>query len=120
MNKKLSLAIDVNTLISGTPNEEGIIIKEAVEYITKLSEDGYYIIITSNLTISENKLLIDLFNKYRLPYHIFNANPPTVIEFYREDPRKIVADVYIDAKGLVDIPLHWRNIYEIIISKWKQ
>lgn len=120
MNTKLTLAIDVNSILSTNPNVEGIIKLDAIEYISKLFQDGHYIIITSGLSSEENVSIKALLRKDKLYYHLFNANKPSTIEWFKEDPKKIVADCYIDADSLTYIPLHWGDIYKLIQEKWKQ
>lgn len=120
MNKKLTLAIDVNTIFSDNPNVDGILRPDAVDYLKKLHQDGYFIIITSALSTEENKHIKSLLRKDGIIFDLFNANTNGTINFYKEDPRKISADIYIDNKSINGIPAHWRDIYDLIQQKWKK
>lgn len=121
MNKKLTLAIDISTILNEVnPDEEGMVKDSTIHYLKKLHQDGHYIIVTSGLDFSGNMMVISLLKEHNIHYDVFNSNKPNFIEFYKYNPGKIMADIYIDANSLTHVPIEWRDIYEIITSKWQQ
>ena len=45
---------------------------------------------------------------------------PQSIEYFKQDCRKLSADVYIDDKCLMGLPDTWEEIYNIVILKAKK
>lgn len=94
------------------PEREG-----AGEAIRKLYEDGYGIVIN---TCREGHALSNVLHWLKdnnIPYDYVNCNFPFLIEHYKADCRKISADMYIDDKGVNELP-HWKIIYKKIKLKF--
>lgn len=89
----------------------------AKEYINKLYEEGYGIVINTCRSQRAAVLAMDFLDKRSIKYHYFNTNFPHLIELYGNDCRKISADVYIDDKCLFEIPT-WEEKYKIIKTKF--
>lgn len=99
--------------------------KGAKEFINKLYDEGYFIIIHTCRT-HEDKSEVDPaqaakdFLRIRgIKYHTFNEHAPFVLEQYPVEARKITADVYIDDKCLFDLPT-WEEKYNIIKAKYPE
>ena len=119
--QNLILAIDFNgTICELSFPEVGKMIPEADIYINRLYDEGHEIVInTCRSGIMEG--LAETFMKEKgIHYHYFNSNMPHLIEQYRQDCRKISADLYIDDKCLMGLPDTWEEIYNIIQEKKKQ
>lgn len=94
--------------------EIGELKPNAKEIINKLYSEGHDIIInTCRAGIHEANCYYAL-EKFGIKYHYINSNLPKDIEFFKQDCRKISADLYIDDKQLGGIPNDWNEIYEII------
>lgn len=93
----------------------------AKEYINKLYDEGYMIVINTCRTNAGEVKAQDMaeeFLKLRgIKYHKINENMDHLIEVYGCDTRKISADVYIDDKCLYKIPT-WEEKYNIIKAKF--
>jgi hypothetical protein len=59
----------------------------------------------------------DFLDDHGIPYHYINTNDPELIKLYKQDCRKLSADLYIDDKCLMGLPDTWEEIYNIIQSK---
>lgn len=108
-------AIDFDgTIVEANYPSIGELKPNAKKIINQLFDEGHEIIInTCRAGIFEGdayKFLTD--NGIR--YTFVNSNLPHLIEEFKQDCRKISADVYIDDKQLGGIPDDWDEIYELI------
>jgi hypothetical protein len=55
-----------------------------------------------------------------IKYHYINCNLPQSIEYFKQDCRKLSADVYIDDRCLLGLPPTWKEIYDIVQIKLKR
>jgi hypothetical protein len=93
--------------------------KGAKEYINKLYDEGYAIVINTcrqGLAAEAAKTFLEIRG---INYDEFNENMPHILDLYGTDTRKISADVYIDDKCLFEIP-SWKNKYKIIKKKFPE
>jgi len=88
-------------------------IKGAKKYINKLHAEGYGIVINTCRTDTEAHMAIEWLDDHGINYHYFNCNFPYRIDQYRQDCRKISADLYIDDKQIGKLP-SWKEIYKYI------
>lgn len=117
--KKIVLAIDFDlTICLSEYPALGLMRDGADKVIRRLHNEGYGIVIN---TCRAGKFQGDAekwLDEHKIPYDYINCNFPHLIEFYGADCRKISADMYIDDKGLIELP-HWDKIYEIVREKFK-
>ena len=105
----------------GTYPEIGHRCNEALRYLTKLHDEGHYIILN---TCRCGEALIDAVNwvlEQRFPIDRVNDNAAANILAYGSNARKINADVYIDDKNVGGLP-DWSEIYRYITEEgatWK-
>lgn len=112
--KKFILAIDFDgTIATDSFPEVGKLRKDADVIIRKLHQDGHEIIINTCRTGKYEGLAEYFLKKNDIPYHFINSNLPRVIDFYKQDCRKISADYYIDNRNIGGLP-SWKEIYKII------
>ena len=112
--KTFILAIDFDgTIATDSFPQVGTLRKDADTIIRKLYKDGHDIIINTCRTGKYEGLAEYFLKKHKIPYHFINSNLPRVIDFYKQDCRKVSADYYIDNKNLGGIP-SWKEIYKII------
>lgn len=115
--KKLILAIDFDgTIAELSFPEVGALRKDADTVIRQLKEDGHKIVINTCRTGRYEGMAEDFLIKNNIPYDFINSNFPELITQYKQDCRKISADIYIDDKCLMGLP-SWKEIYQIIINK---
>ena len=112
------IAIDFDGTITRADNktrgQELVLKKNAPEVIRQLYSEGYLIIINTLRDGKEwEKEARDFLDKHDIPYHLFNENDPSRIEYFGES-RKIAADIYIDDRNLLGIPDDWKDIYCIV------
>jgi uncharacterized HAD superfamily protein len=114
------LSIDFDgTICEQSFPEVGALRKNADKYIRKLYEDGHEIIINTCRTGKYEGMAQDFLDANNIPYYYINSNLPEVIAKYKQDCRKISADVYIDDKCLMGLP-SWKKIYKLIKLKDEQ
>ena len=115
--QKLILAIDFDETIVQCDFPRIIKLRpDAKKIINQLYDDGYYIIIWTcrhgdHALEAETYLL-----KNGIRFNKFNQHHPALIKRFRNDTRKISADVYIDDKCVGGLPT-WKEIYRIIKKK---
>lgn len=115
MNTQIILAIDFDgTIAEHSWPELGAIRPGAAEYINKLYEEGYYIIIWTCREGEHLDWIADYLNNHKINYHLINEHNRDVFNFYKNDTRKIFADIYIDDKQLSGLPAHWSDTYQLI------
>ena len=120
-NKKYKAIISIDcdgTIWDDKYPNIGYLREGAKEYITKLYEEGYGIIINTCRAGLMEADAINFLNRNNIPFHYINCNFPHLIEYYGNDCRKISADVYIDDKCLFDIP-SWEEKYAIITKRFE-
>ena len=118
MNKKLILSIDFDgTIAELSWPEVGPLRKDADTYINLLYNEGHTIIINTCRTGKYEGLAQDFLEYHGIKYHYINSNEPELIKIYRQDCRKISADIYIDDKCLMGLPDTWEEIYNLIQIK---
>lgn len=98
----------------------------AKKYINKLYEEGYYIIIWTCRHGEHEKDAKKWLWLNEIDYHRINQHHPALIEVFKNDTRKISADIYIDDKALSIFPipcwfiLYWKiKIKSFFIKKKK-
>lgn len=112
--KTFILAIDFDgTIATDSFPQVGILRKDADTIIRKLYEDGHDVIINTCRTGKYEGLAEHFLKKHKIPYHFINSNLPRVIDFYKQDCRKVSADYYIDNRNIGGLP-SWKEIYKII------
>lgn len=93
----------------------------AKEFINKLYDEGYAIVINTCRSddgdYAAAQMARDFLKIRGIRYHSFNENLPHLIQFYGCDTRKISADVYVDDKCLFQLPT-WEQKYNIIKAKY--
>lgn len=108
------IAVDFDgTLHTGEWPEIGYLTPGAVKAISKLKEDGHYIIIN---TSRDGKELIEAVNWLLLkgiPFDRVNDNHPANTLRYGSNSRKVFAHVYIDDRQVGGLP-SWQDIYDYI------
>lgn len=112
--KSLILAVDFDgTICELSYPEVGVMRKGADIYLRQLKKDGHTIIINTCRTGRYEGLAQDFLEENGIPFDYINSNLPSILELYKQDCRKISADVYIDDKCLMGLP-EWSEIYKII------
>lgn len=81
----------------------------AKDVIQSWVDDGCKIIINSCRAGRYEGHAVDFLKENDVPFHYFNCNLPSSIEYYKMDCRKISADVYIDDKQLGGLPV-WSEV----------
>lgn len=113
--KSLVLAVDFDgTITEESFPEVGALRQNADVVLRKLYEDGHKIVINTCRTGKYEGLAEYFLIKHEIPFHFINSNLPELITKYKQDSRKISADVYIDNRCLMGLPPTWDEIYEII------
>jgi hypothetical protein len=114
---KLILAIDFDgTIVESKFPAIGKMREDADIYIRMLYDEGHDIIINTCRSGKHEGVAQDFLDSNNIPYTYINSNLPILIERYKQDCRKISADIYIDDKCLMGLP-SWSEIYKIIQSK---
>ena len=114
----MNLSIDFDgTICEHSFPEIGKLKPEADVYIRKLYEDGHNIIINTCRSGKYEGMAQDFLDENKIPYHYINGNLPELIKQYKQDCRKISADIYIDDKCLMGLPETWEEIYNLIQQK---
>lgn len=114
----LAIDFDLTICMSNYP-ELGPMREGADKAIRKLHAEGFGIVINTCRAGKFQGMAEDWLKEHNIPFDYVNCNFPHLVEFYKADCRKISADMYIDDKGLIELP-HWDRIYEIVKSKFKQ
>ena len=115
---KLVIAIDFDgTIATLSYPEVGDLIKNADKCIRLLYDEGHHIVINTCRSGKHEGLAQDFLDNHKIPYDLINANLPELITYFKQDCRKISADIYIDDKCLFELP-PWEDIYNIIQAKW--
>ncbi|GHT63793.1 hypothetical protein FACS189451_10910 [Bacteroidia bacterium] len=112
----MTIAVDSGTLHDGTHANIGNPLPYVVDAIKKIKNSGHRIIITTCRQGQRYDDLIHFLKKNEIPYDLINENFP-VIKEKLNDPRKIVADIYIDKKNILGIP-SWDLVYDFIDKRY--
>lgn len=91
----------------------------AVEYLNKLNDLGYCLIIWTCRDSIEIDNVKEYLKKHGIPYHHINENCKERMAFYGNDTRKIGAACYIDDRSIhtmMNGGINWKQIYEYIIQ----
>ena len=117
---QIRLCIDFDgTIVENAYPLVGKLKPNVVEVITKLYNEGYIILISTCRAGIYEADCYHCLKDNNIPYHYINSNLPQDIEFFKQDCRKISADIYIDDRQLGGIPDDWNKIYELIKSQIK-
>jgi len=100
--------------------EVGALKKDADTYINMLYNKGHTIIIYTCRTGKYEGMAQDFLDQNNIKYHYINTNDPDLVKFYKQDCRKISADIYVDDKCLMGLPKTWGEIYRLICIKLQQ
>lgn len=120
IDNKLVIAIDFDgTIVKEDYPRLGKLRKGAKKYINKLYQDGHIIIINTCRSGVYQEAAFKLLVGLDIEFDYMNENHPKVIEQYKNDSRKISADLYIDDKNLVKLP-SWKQKYKLIKKHYKR
>jgi len=120
MTKPKIIALDFDgTIVENAYPNVGKLKLNAKEVINKLADEGFKIIINTCRAGIHEGLVYTFLEEQGIKYDYINSNLPTQIEFFKQDCRKISADIYIDDKNLGGIPDDWNIIYELIHKQLK-
>jgi hypothetical protein len=111
------IAIDFdNVLFEDNYPFVGEPIPDARDSVNRLYNDGHTIIINTCRENEPAENAILAMEAYGFKYHYFNENDPERVELYKNDSRKIGADVYIDDKSLPFLltGIKWKLLLEMI------
>ena len=116
MSKVIAIDFD-ETITDNTPYPvTGMVRAEAKQYIKKLYEQGYTLILWTCRSGSYLEDAINVLQENDLLDYFSYINQDTVL---RKIPsRKIVADFYIDDRSCLG-EINWKDIYEYIIENIK-
>lgn len=109
------LAIDFDgTIVHDQFPEVGKLVEGAKETINKLHGEGYTIIIWTCRTGIQKAEVVEFLVKNGIKFDRVNEScKKNLLKYGGKDTRKVYADLYIDDKGIVDLP-PWNDIYEIV------
>lgn len=108
------------TIVEGAFPGIGKLKKDADKFINKLYDLGFNILINTCRSGAYEGDAENFLKRVDIKYHYINNNLPQSIEYFKQDCRKLSADVYIDDKCLRGIPETWEEIYNIVILKAKK
>jgi len=113
MNRNPIIAIDFDGVVCVHRFPRiGALLPGAKETITKLWDEGYYIIIWTCRGGVNLVDAIEFLKEWDIPYHKINENAPFEMIGFKPFP-KIYADIYIDDRNLGSFP-GWEAAYKII------
>ena len=113
----MNISIDFDLTITNPDaifQEVGTLQKDADVYIRKLYEEGHQILINTCRSGRAEGMAQDFLEKHNIPFTYINSNLPELITYYKQDCRKLSADVYIDDKCLMGLPPTWKEIYDLV------
>lgn len=123
---KAIIAVDFDDTIAHSKYPEILgLKKDAKQYINKLFDEGYYIIVNTCRSGKEQERVVKFLFDNGVKYHQINENHPKLIKIFKEDSRKISCDFYLDDKNIemALIRIHstkdecpWRGYYKSITS----
>lgn len=110
------LAIDFDgTIVEDRYPQIGELKPGALEYINKLKQDGFWIIIWTCRAGDKLTEALTFLQKEGIRWDLVNQNMPENIEKYGGDTRKIYADYYIDDRNLYHFD-SWQQTYKHIVA----
>jgi hydroxymethylpyrimidine pyrophosphatase-like HAD family hydrolase len=110
------IAIDFDgTIVEDKYPEIGDLKQGAKEYINKLKQDGFWVIIWTCRTGEKLIEAITFLANQGIMFDLVNRNLQSNIEKYGGDTRKIYADFYIDDKNLFHYD-SWEQTYKHIVA----
>ncbi len=109
----IAVDFDDTLVYSDYPNVKGIK-PDAAQILEKLIDEGNDIIIWTCRMDEPLEIAKQFLKEMEVKHHYINEHVPRLIEKYKNDTRKIYADVYIDDKNLGGIPEDWNEIYNIL------
>ena len=118
MNKEVTLPKIVAIDFDGTVSEDigypkiGAPKPGALECMKKLHESGTYIIIWTCRSGKEVKRVKKYLEEHQFPFDLINENHPIHVAQYKEDSKKIFANVYCDDRNVGGFP-GWE-----FVEKW--
>jgi hypothetical protein len=92
--------------------------ENAKEYINRLYDEGYYIIIWTCRSKDEKQNAANFLRKEGVKFHCINKHHPYFLKLFKGNTRKILADLYIDDKCLFELP-PWEEIYKRVKQRTK-
>lgn len=108
------IAIDFDgTIVENKYPEIGSLRPGAVEAIKQLRRDGYVLLLWTCRSGLELGRAVKFCAENGIRFDGINQNLRSEIVKYGSDSRKIGADIYIDDRGLVELP-EWSEIYRIV------
>lgn len=112
------LAIDFDgTIVTDRFPSVGELRPGAKRCINLLHSEGYYIIIWTCRTQNKALEVAQFLQENGIHFDKINESSPMNVEKYSGiDTRKVYADLYVDDRGLIDIP-SWQEIYTIVHNK---
>jgi len=125
LKRNLVVAVDLDGVIAEYDGWKGINVidvpkKGAVEYLTKLSEEGWIIIVFTSRNIEVGNYVEKYLRQWKIPFDAINKN----INDWHADclKSKIYANLYLDDKSLNSVGKKWvwRKIYRKIRRKYKR
>ena len=112
------IAIDFDgTIVTDQYPAIGQLKPNAKEVIQQLKAEGHYIIIWTCRANDAMHHVHEFLIEQQIPFDRINKNNPENVKQYGSDTRKVYADVYIDDKGLHELPEDWIDIYIMIEKK---
>ena len=91
--------------------------KDADKYINMMYDLGFNIIINTCRADQYQEHAEEFLKEKGIKYHQINCNLPQSVDYYKQDCRKISADIYIDDKCLMGLPSTWEEIFYLTIEK---
>lgn len=117
MSYNFTIAIDFDgTIVEEAYPGIGKLRKDADKYINMLYDEGINILINTCRAGSFEGEAENFLRRKGIKYHYLNCNLPERVEFFKQDCRKLSAEVYIDDKCLFELP-SWEEIYKLIKVK---
>ena len=117
-HRNFTISVDFDgTIVDEAFPGIGKLKKDADKYINMLYEKGCNIIINTCRSGSFEGDVENFLRRKGINYHYINSNLPESIVYFKQDCRKISADIYIDDKCLMGIPDTWEEIYNITLKK---
>lgn len=108
------LAIDFDgTIVDDCFPDVGNLKPGAKEAINDLYDAGFKVIIWTCRSGVNLLKAVEFLAKEGVKYHHINQSCPDNVKLYGCDTRKVYADIYVDDKGLLQLP-HWIEIKAMI------
>ncbi len=117
--KYQKIAIDFDgTIATIKPHPQiGELIPHADRVIRKLKNYGAEIIIWTCRSGSDEIKVKNFLMEHNIPYDKFNENLQSSIEEFKDNSRKVHADIYIDDKSLHCKGIDWLEIEKLLFEE---